>query len=113
MSVYPFAKACDRRVWEVALWQTGINRGYHQQSKEIGERKFTDLLKAYHIVGASPQRKRKRVCARTMLERNAMHRQRKTCSGMERTENKVAEEDQNGNEKGVERIGHVKEHYMP
>jgi hypothetical protein len=43
-----------------------------------------------------------------MLERNAMHRQRKTCRGTERTENKVAEEDQNGNEKGVERIGHVR-----
>jgi hypothetical protein len=78
-------------------WQTGVNRGYHWQSKEIGERKFTDLLEAYHIVGASPQRKRK--CA--------THKQKK-----ERTERKVAEEDQNWNKKGVERIGHVKEHYM-
>jgi hypothetical protein len=31
----------------------------------------------------------------------------------ERTEKKVAEEDQNWNEKEVERIVHVKEHYMP
>jgi hypothetical protein len=63
----------------------GVNRGYHWQSKEIGERKFTDLLEAYHIVGASLQRKRKHV-----HERNAMHKQKK-----ERTERKVAEEDQN------------------
>jgi hypothetical protein len=33
--------------------------------------------------------------------------------GTERTETKVAEEDQNRNKKSVERIGHVKKHYMP
>jgi hypothetical protein len=64
MSVCPFAKACDRRVREVALWQTGINRGYHRQSKEIGEKKevYRSVGSISHCQSKSAKEKKARAC---------------------------------------------------
>jgi hypothetical protein len=61
------------------------------------------------------------ICWKHITSEQVRKEKESACPGqcvkeMQRTgkERRAAErEDQNGNEKGVERIGHVKEHYMP